>query len=351
MPARLSPKEEKRVQETAVAIYKALGCSGFARVDMFYTPSNEIIFNEVNTIPGLTSHSRYPNMMKGIGLSFAKMLDRLIGLYIGQADKSVCGMMKTVTLRKEQIYQGDLLLVNARHPYRDNSRKFYVSLNSRYEETLLSREAANALQLIFQKISSGNAIVPVSGYRTLEEQVNIYNTSLKDNGEEFTRKYVALPNHSEHQTGLAIDLGLNKPDIDFIRPDFPYGGICEEFRQAAPDYGFIERYAKDKESITGISHEPWHFRYVGYPHSKIITEQVFSLEEYAEFIKNYRDNSRLIFTAVCETEIEIYYVPANNNETTINIEENYVNQISGNNIDGFIVTVWRKNNEQELYGH
>ena len=80
--------------------------------------------------------------------------------------------MKTVTLRKEQIYQGDLLLVNARHPYRDNSRKFYVSLNSRYEETLLSREAANALQLIFQKISSGNAIVPVSGYRTLEEQVS-----------------------------------------------------------------------------------------------------------------------------------------------------------------------------------
>lgn len=82
MPARLSPKEEKRVQETAVAIYKALGCSGFARVDMFYTPSNEIIFNEVNTIPGLTSHSRYPNIMKGIGLSFADMLDKLISLYV-----------------------------------------------------------------------------------------------------------------------------------------------------------------------------------------------------------------------------------------------------------------------------
>lgn len=65
-----------------MAIYKALGCSGFARVDMFYTPSNEIIFNEVNTIPGLTSHSRYPNMMKGIGLSFADMLDKLISLYV-----------------------------------------------------------------------------------------------------------------------------------------------------------------------------------------------------------------------------------------------------------------------------
>lgn len=61
---------------------KALGCSGFARVDMFLTPSGEIVFNEVNTIPGFTSHSRYPNMMKGIGLSFAEMLDKLIGLYV-----------------------------------------------------------------------------------------------------------------------------------------------------------------------------------------------------------------------------------------------------------------------------
>ena len=82
MPARLSPKEEKRVQETAVTIYKALGCSGFARVDMFYSTSGEIVFNEVNTIPGFTSHSRYPNMMKGVGLSFAGMLDKLISLYV-----------------------------------------------------------------------------------------------------------------------------------------------------------------------------------------------------------------------------------------------------------------------------
>lgn len=260
-------------------------------------------------------------------------------------------MMKTITLSREQVYHGNLLLVNAQYPYKDDNKKVYISLDNPFMEVFLNREAANALQFLFQKILSGDAIVPVSGYRTLEEQTNIYDTSLKDNGEEFTRKYVALPNHSEHQTGLAIDLGLNKPDIDFIRPDFPYDGICEEFRQAAPDYGFIERYTKDKECITGISHEPWHFRYVGYPHSKIITEHGFSLEEYTEFVKTYRDNCRFIFTAACETEIEIYYVPVNNNETTIKIEENYVNQVSGNNIDGFIVTVWRKNNEQELYRH
>ena len=82
MPARVCPEIEKRIQDTGIAIYKALGCSGFARVDMFYTTSGEIVFNEVNTIPGFTSHSRYPNMMKGIGLSFAEMLDKLIGLYV-----------------------------------------------------------------------------------------------------------------------------------------------------------------------------------------------------------------------------------------------------------------------------
>ncbi len=82
MPARIDAETEKRIQETGIAIYKALGCSGFARVDMFYTSSGKIVFNEVNTIPGFTSHSRYPNMMKGIGLSFAEMLDKLTGLYV-----------------------------------------------------------------------------------------------------------------------------------------------------------------------------------------------------------------------------------------------------------------------------
>ncbi len=82
MPARIDEATEKQIQQTAAVIYRALGCSGFARVDMFLTPTGGIVFNEVNTIPGFTSHSRYPNMMKGIGLSFPEMLDRLIGLYI-----------------------------------------------------------------------------------------------------------------------------------------------------------------------------------------------------------------------------------------------------------------------------
>lgn len=82
MPARIDSATEQRIQETAKTIYRTLGCYGFARVDMFLTPEGEIVFNEVNTIPGFTQHSRYPNMMKGIGLSFAEMVKRILNLYV-----------------------------------------------------------------------------------------------------------------------------------------------------------------------------------------------------------------------------------------------------------------------------
>ncbi|HEX3076330.1 MAG TPA: D-alanine--D-serine ligase VanG [Lachnospiraceae bacterium] len=78
MPARIDEETENRIRESAKVIYRALGCSGFTRVDMFLTPDGRIVFNEVNTIPGFTSHSRYPNMMKGIGLSFEEVLERLL---------------------------------------------------------------------------------------------------------------------------------------------------------------------------------------------------------------------------------------------------------------------------------
>ena len=80
VPARISPEKAEEIQETAKIIYRGLGCSYFARVDMFLTPSGEIYFNEVNTIPGFTSHSRYPNMMKEAGISFKELLSRLLEL-------------------------------------------------------------------------------------------------------------------------------------------------------------------------------------------------------------------------------------------------------------------------------
>lgn len=78
VPADISAETRLLVQQTAKAIYRALGCRGLARVDMFLKEDGEVILNEVNTFPGLTSYSRYPRMMAGAGLPFAEMIDRMV---------------------------------------------------------------------------------------------------------------------------------------------------------------------------------------------------------------------------------------------------------------------------------
>lgn len=78
MPARISITEEENIKKTAMNIYRVLKCSGFTRVDMFYTSQKEIVFNEINTIPGFTNHSRFPNMMKGIHKDFQEVVNEII---------------------------------------------------------------------------------------------------------------------------------------------------------------------------------------------------------------------------------------------------------------------------------
>lgn len=177
-----------------------------------------------------------------------------------------------------------LTLVNAAHPLEDGDRRkleeHLMPADEDFPEILMEETAARALRALLRELGAEGQIVPVSGYRTMEEQTQIYEDSLRENGGEFTKKFVALPGCSEHQTGLAIDLGLCKDEIDFICPDFPYEGICQKFRLMAPDYGFVERYPAGKEAVTGIGHEPWHFRYVGRPHARIMTDRGLVLEEY-----------------------------------------------------------------------
>lgn len=79
-PARISPEKAEEIQEIAKTIYRTLDCRVFARVDLFLTPEGRVVFNEVNTIPGFTDHSRYPNMMKGIGISFGELVNQLVEL-------------------------------------------------------------------------------------------------------------------------------------------------------------------------------------------------------------------------------------------------------------------------------
>ncbi|MCL2496743.1 MAG: D-alanine--D-serine ligase VanG [Clostridiales bacterium] len=80
VPARLSKQKAEEITGLAKSIYIALGCRVLARVDMFLTPSGEIVFNEVNTVPGLTAHSRFPHMLKAIGMTFAGIIDAAIEL-------------------------------------------------------------------------------------------------------------------------------------------------------------------------------------------------------------------------------------------------------------------------------
>lgn len=262
--------------------------------------------------------------------------------------------MKKTELAKEDMYRGFLVLVNPWHPLRFDYRAQLVPADGRFPHVCLQRDAAEALQAALREIGAGDAIVPVSGYRTLEEQTSIYNGCLRDDGEEFTKKYVALPDHSEHQVGLAIDLGLRKEEIDFIRPDFPYDGICQTFRKTAPDFGFIERYPAGKEAVTGTGHEPWHFRYVGFPHSRIIADRGLTLEEYTEFIKDYREKNPLFYSGSragscvgAEGETMICYVPAAEaagGAVSAAALDGAAYRISGNNVDGFILTVWGHGN-------
>lgn len=77
-PAPVSAEHSNRIKETAKTVYRTLGCRGFARVDMFLSKDGEIVFNEVNTIPGFTEHSRFPSMMKAAGYSFAQVIEMII---------------------------------------------------------------------------------------------------------------------------------------------------------------------------------------------------------------------------------------------------------------------------------
>jgi D-alanine---D-serine ligase len=82
IPARILPEKTEEIKAAAKVVYRALDCTGFARVDMFLTPSGEIVFNEVNTIPGFTAHSRYPNMMGAIGMTFEQIVSAAIDLAV-----------------------------------------------------------------------------------------------------------------------------------------------------------------------------------------------------------------------------------------------------------------------------
>lgn len=121
-----------------------------------------------------------------------------------------------------------------------------------------------------------------SAFRTLEDQQKIYNNFIKQYGSDYANKIVAPIGTSEHHTGLAIDLDLKVNDR-FLETNYElmeHDSTFQEIHQYLKDFGFILRYPKEKENITGYPYEPWHIRYVGKFVAAIIAENNYTLEEY-----------------------------------------------------------------------
>ena len=120
-----------------------------------------------------------------------------------------------------------------------------------------------------------------SAYRSYADQETLYNTFLSSKGREYVLAYVAVAGESEHQTGLAVDLATaSTPCLASADNCSLDATVIAWLRAHAADYGFIERYPEGKQSITGISGEHWHYRYVGVPLAKALTAASMTLDEF-----------------------------------------------------------------------
>lgn len=138
----------------------------------------------------------------------------------------------------------------------------------------VDQTASTALKQLQQAASTAGHNIPlISGFRSYSRQQTLYNNYVARDGQALADTYSARPGHSEHQTGLAFDVGK----LDDNYGSTPAGIWLKE---NCHKYGFILRYPKGKESITGYQYEPWHIRYVGVEHATKIMNQNITLEEY-----------------------------------------------------------------------
>ena len=160
-------------------------------------------------------------------------------------------------------------LVNMNRSYTVNDGKQYLLAGVAYEKYVEMADAARKEGLYMRVISA---------YRTESYQRNLYNNKVRTTGKINADNYSARPGFSEHQTGLAVDISSTKTS-------FEYTSEFKWLQKHAHEYGFILRYPKGKEWITGYAYEPWHYRYVGVDAAKIIYEEGITYEEfYAKYV-------------------------------------------------------------------
>lgn len=247
--------------------------------------------------------------------------------------------MQTKTIYQDNIYNGSLILVNKDYPVHSSYHAHIVSMDNDTNHQIEKR-VNKLIQQCFQHLNIQDDIQVVRAFRSFNEQ-KLYHQTLQINGKDDTQKYEALPLCSEHETGLAIDLALKQENIDDICSKFTYTKISQKFRELCYDYGFIERYQEHKQDITNITKDSAHFRYVGFPHSLIMKEHDMCLEEYHDFLKQFSICQPYTYV-VNQRVFDIFYVPITNEETSISLRSDAIYQVSGNNQDGVIFTVWRR---------
>ncbi|WP_277630920.1 M15 family metallopeptidase, partial [Atopococcus tabaci] len=144
----------------------------------------------------------------------------------------------------------------------------------------MRKEAADALKDMFDAAEKdGITLFARSGYRSYQTQVSLFQNYVSNHGEEAASKYSARPGQSEHQTGLAMDVTSESVNYQ-LTEEFGNTPEGEWVRENAHRYGFIIRYPKGKEAITGYIFEPWHLRYLGSELAADVHESGLTYEEY-----------------------------------------------------------------------
>lgn len=160
----------------------------------------------------------------------------------------------------------------------DNKNNFHNYIDPNLKPELALEIKSYVDKLLNDAWKSGTFIIVDSGYRSYEYQEKVLKSLIEKKGDEAYR-LVAIPGSSEHQTGLAMDIAYMKNGIysDDVKDS---DKEVEWMKKNSYKYGFILRYPKGKEEITGYDYEPWHYRFVGINLAKILYDQNITMEEY-----------------------------------------------------------------------
>lgn len=184
-----------------------------------------------------------------------------------------------------------LILVNKDNPMKNEERYKKVLCESIYADDRTLEEKTYQQFIKLQELveNMGYTIAIESGYRSRNYQQIVWNDCLKRHGLEHTKKFVAVPGYSEHQTGLAVDFLLYENGIFYEDQKMKSHPVLKVVADNAWKFGFIIRYPLGKEEITGYGYEPWHLRYIdNVDIAKYIHDNNLCLEEYLDLEKKKR---------------------------------------------------------------